>query len=252
MSKIIEQLEALEDKKFDNLVSSFGNTDDTLLLAAPKESLEVLQKVGLDYKLRKDIENKAQKDKIIHLSKILGQSFSGGAIKELCITYDLCIYPAGWFRGDIDYSIIGKAITDFCESKNILPNYSSFYVLAPSEYFDSETKGNFNLECVLFFKEGRNDLPIEEETTLIKVTSWGDKLPFYRVFNNSFFTYSDGDELSSLTFTIINLLVFLLSFISGALNNYPLSFFLGFVGVGLVLINGLKEKYKYTKWSDQK
>lgn len=252
MSKIIEQLEDLEEKKFDTLISSFNNTNDTLLLSAPKECLEVLQKVGLDYKLRQEINNKAQKDKIVHLSKILGQSFSGEAIKELCIKYDLCIYPANWFKGEIDYSIIGKAINDFCESKNILPNYSSFYVLAPSEYFDENTEGSFNLECVLFFKEGRNDLPIEEETTLIKVTSWGDKLPFYRVFNNSFFTYNASEEFSSLTFTIINLLVFLLSFISGALNNYPLSFLLGLLGCNLVFFNGVKDKYNYRKWSDQK
>lgn len=251
MSKILERLENLEDKKFDTLISSFSNSEETLLLTAPKESIEVLQKVGLDYTFRKEVNNRAQKDKIIHLRKILGQSFSGETIKELCIKYDLCIYPANWFKGKIDYSVLSKSISDFCESKDILPNYSSFYVLAPSEYFDSETKGDFNLECVLFYKEGASGNPVTEETTLIKITSWGDKLPFYRLYKNSFFR-DDNDEMSSFWFSMINLAVFLLSFMTGAFGEYGVSILFGIIGIVLVLINGLKNKYNYSKWSDSK
>lgn len=249
MSKILDKLETLEEKKLDNLTSSVKNSNEPLLLSAPKESLEALEKVGLDFKLRKEISYENQKAKITHLSKILGKSFTGETIFELCVKYDLCITQAHNFRGNLDYSEVGKAITTFCESKDIIPNYSSFFVLAPSEYFDDEIDGDLNLECVLFYKEGRNDTKVDHNTTLIKVASWGDKLPFHRVYNNSFFTYSDDDELSSLSFTAINLVIFLFSFFSGLFGIYPLSIFLGLIGVGLVLVNGLKFKDNYLKWS---
>lgn len=135
MSSILNSLQDIQDEIIDVKTNKVNGTDTTLLLNTPKESLDILTKIGLDHQLGYDLRVENEKKAIEHFNKTLGQTYLGESIQELCRLYDLRILQASRFKSGVDYSKIGVEINNFCNKNNITPVYSEFYILAPSEYF---------------------------------------------------------------------------------------------------------------------
>lgn len=248
MSKLISKLEDTQEKDMQLTESKIFGQSTTLLLEAPKESLQILTETGLDYKLNIDKRVVNEQTAFTYFKKNMGNTFSGATIKKLCNLYGLKIIMARDFKGTIDYSLVGGKIKEFCDKNDIIPKYNKFYVLAPVNHFNGTTNSNVN--CSLFYKEGNHDSgTVYEGDRLIEIFSWGEDLSEFRVFHTLFAEKKTSDDTpSSTVITYITILGFIMSIFAGFFNPFT-GLFISVIASLFFLMNGLIDKNSFEEWN---
>lgn len=199
LEKELQKLSQKEDSK-----SEKTETQAQLLLAAPKEDLNILTRLNIDHQIHKNRDIVAKKDKINHFKELFkSQVYTGKQIHEMCELYDLKCLPASSYKGLYDEELAPK-LREFEENnKDILLNSSNLFIIAASEAFTDDTS---NLNCIILYRDKSNGKYIEDchsEDIFTVIHSWGkdfDPIRKYRFLLKSPFVLIWSFVLITLSF----------------------------------------------------
>ena len=206
--KAVKQLE----QKASEQQKAYHNDDivrnvNQLLLESVKNDDKILESLGLDHQIRytKNLELDINRTK--HSQEIYDSSvFTGKSIKELCNKYDLKILPSRYYNGSIPPELTRK-ITEFCKkNENLLDKdgnpfirQNSFYLLAPSEMFNTIKHVPVNEDPILLFKvdsdTGSSDMEAYESDKFIPVHYWGNDFTFLRKYKYLLSNYNHSENM---------------------------------------------------------
>lgn len=230
MSKLVKELDILKEKQEkdfngDHIVKQA----EVLLLDSHNKDNAVLEMLGLDHQIKytQKLENDYRRGKIAEQT-YKRKSYSGSDIKKLCNEYDLRMLPVEYYNGEIP-SDLARIVSEFCEENDIIARRDAFYILAPTEMFNTIKHVPINLDPILFYKEPN---PHSSKTqyakvsdTFINVHYWGNDFSPLRRFRYLFSKYVHRtDEFSNWTrtgiFGIILFIVFILNLIGSFIPLY--------------------------------
>lgn len=236
------------------------SNEETLLLEAPKENLQILETINLTNHIHK-VNNKFNTlNRVKQLSSLYNRNaFLGSNIKKLCVKYDLKLCKAEHFLVEIDNeiaTIINKFVDEHaiyteeesdideyyynkegekCVRKalikvktnrsNVMVTSRNFFILAPSENFIDENSSLKN--ATLFYRDHDDTKLASESDCFIELYSWGENYSETRMLNylfnlNKYEFRNDDISIRNLNFITISLLL-LLTLIFSLTNSFNIA-----------------------------
>lgn len=233
--------------KVSKLNNAFNiSNEETLLLEAPKENLQILETINLTNHIHK-VNNKFNTlNRVKQLSSLYNRNaFLGSDIKKLCIKYDLKLCKAEDFLVEINNEI-AQVINNFVdehaiyteEESNIDEYYyndegkkcvrkalvkvktnrskvmvtsRNFFILASSENFINQNSSLKN--ATLFYRDHDDSRLANESDCFIELYSWGENYSETRMLNylfnsNNYIFHNDNISIRTVNFITILLLLF--------------------------------------------
>jgi len=174
--------------------------DATLLLESPKENLQILENINLDYQIRinKKIVNDSNKIKFFS-EKFSKKVITGKEIKDLCNLYDLKCLISSDYKSKLCPELSNKLVEFENENKITLFSRNCFIVSLPEAFDQKCSDENFN--TLFLYRENYNNTIANEDDIFTVIHSWGNNLNSKRKYN---FLIS-GQLLLSLLFLILSI-----------------------------------------------
>lgn len=228
-TKTSKKLYALKKEKIKESRTSSGlnNDEEVLLLNAPKDTDHIFRELGIPS--QKAFVNEQLKDvRILNRYEELFpgcEAFKGKHIKELCNKYFLQIMPLnelGAFLDEEAASFIAKFVKNF----DTILNGSSFYILAPREYFTPDFHGKQAITFIIFFRDGNDSsskdyAKVAKNDTLVQLYSSGKDFKSVRKYKKYVDKTTYKEEVPSKFWGNILICLFLLA----ALICIPFGYF---------------------------
>lgn len=247
--------------KVSKLNNAFNiSNEETLLLEAPKENLQILETINLTNHIHK-VNNKFNTlNRVKQLSSLYNRNaFLGSDIKKLCIKYDLKLCKAEDFLVEINNEI-AQVINNFVDEHAIYTEEESdideyyyndegkkcvrkalvkvktnrskvmvtsrnFFILASSENFINQNSSLKN--ATLFYRDHDDSRLANESDCFIELYSWGENYSETRMLNylfnsNNYIFNNDNISIRTLNFITISLLL-LLTLIFSLTNSFDIA-----------------------------
>lgn len=225
----------------------------TLLLEAPKESLELLRSIGLTHQIEKNDEIVKTKQALkLFSDKFTTSTYTGKQIQEMCEIYDLKMLESSNYKGEIDPELLNK-LREFTTNHDILPRERDYFILSTRESFEKHDVTKKQNVMFFYRESGEGSFRSDSASNLdvfSLIHTWGEDLkPIRKARFLLYASTKNDDGIWSSTVTIIALMIYFIAWRLG-MNNYICSAFLVSILASLVLLtNSINVKKYDERWN---